>query len=282
MSPTQTPLSPLTDVTSFIETFFDAVKKRIEQEELFFKKLSLAIVTSIDYIKMMRFLRTAYNMIGELDSDILRQSIFLNKLFKDCDSLYEMYSHRVAGTILFETQFLNNLKPYKKLEQDLEKAKELRLSHEQSVKLYEEEIKAIQDKKDPSLLPQLRQIKDKLADSVHEYATYRDKAMQLSTELDKIRKLYKELFIPRFEKQQREYSTKLTLLLNKKLCLLEKVLSHEASQSKVVEEFFIKANITGEFSIKLFIKSYIRNINTENSQDNEWHNYLKNIIKSMD
>jgi hypothetical protein len=214
--------------------------------------------------------------------DFQKKSPFLLKLFNDCDSLYDIYSTKSVSNVLFETEFLANHKPYKMVENKLKDTIDQRNSADNSVKMIDNEIKSLASKTDPESVSSLRSLNNKLADAVHQFATYRDEATKLSTLLDKMHKRYRELFIPRFEHYQKTYSAKLTLLLNKKLFLLERVLSFEASKSKHVEDFFIQSGIAGEFSIKLFIQNYIKNIKTESSQESEWHNYLKNILHSLD
>lgn len=272
----------INDVNKFLEGFFGTIKHIIHEEELFFNKLNTPIVTTVDYIKMIRFLRTAYNMIGEIDTDFEMKSPYLLKLFKDCDALYDIYSTKSVSNVLFETEFLANHKPYKMVEAKLKDSIDLRNSCDHSVKLIDNEIKSMSSKTDPESVSAIRKLNNKLADAVHNFATHRDEANRLSALLDEMHKRYKELFIPRFDHYQKTYSAKLTLVLNKKLFLLERVLSFEASKSKLVEDFFVQAGIAGEFSIKLFIQNYIKNINAECSQDSQWHTYLKNILHSMD
>jgi len=109
----------------------------------------------------------------------------------------------------------------------------------------------------------------------------------LKENVKKLDEYLQKQFVEEFEKFFKVYKNNLRNIINTKHYYFDHLLWHEAKKSHTMREFFKKSigddiDIEATLSTKTFIKQYLKSIDDTNTRDEEWHDYLREVIQVMD
>lgn len=276
---------PSVYVDSFLNTFFSEIVSAIEFEESFAQKYNLS-KPKADYFKLKRFLTTAIRNFREIDDKFIAG--LLLKLQKDVYSLFDFFqkfqSQTQVADIIYQRDFLTSLRPYQVVQDECRTSKATRDLFESRLKQLDEQMKFLLLQADGNIekAKELKIVKDKYADAVHNFALARDKTIELSGVLQKYTEMFHPLFISEFNTRKSVYQKRLSDSINIKSYYLDRLLWDRAEQNRRIVEFMSAAGIVGNYDTKTFIKYYLRNIHIETSSDKDWHNYLKYAMEMLD
>jgi len=279
-------LEPQQYVDEFLEKFFKEISDVVKFEEEFADKYEL-IKTNIDYFKLKRFLTTAFRNFREIDDKFIAG--LLMKLQKDVYGLFDYYQKFSTTTqvseIVYQRDFLSSLKPYQDMVKEITVTQARRDLLETQYKRMDEQIKLVTMKAEAGnedALKELKTLKDKYSDVVHNFAIARDRLKELNMKLASMHKVFHGYFVESFDSQRSYYLKRLSELTNSKAYHLDKMLWDRALKNRRISDFFEDAGIKGSYDTKTFIKYYLRNININSTADQEWHMYLKKAIEMLD
>lgn len=270
-------------IRQYVEIYFSELVKIVEFEEQFLDTNEFH-KTSIDYFKLRRFLITAIRNLKELDPTLLVG--LLAKTYHDVVSLFDAYNEWEQQTKIpnvVYSSFLVWLTPYRILEQELSKSIAAKEIYEAKMRQHEEELShytlPIDDMK---LLYQYNKIKGNYAESIHFSVLNRDRAKDISAELNRIQEVLKPYFAKHFVYARDGLFIRFRAVVNAKAYYLDRYLWYRASKSKTIQRFFKSSHIEGNYDTKTFVKYYLKNINVTKLRDNEWHNYLIKLLDTLE
>jgi hypothetical protein len=274
-------------VNDFLNKYFVAMETFIEEEIMFAMEADLK-EAKIDYFGLRRFLTTAINTMCEMDENIM--SGLLDKLHKDLDTLFKYYdqfqSKNKISKIIFESDFLPKVKLYMDLANRTEEVRNKKNMFETKMKAAEAKVKSLEDKGKENLTPEeikeYKLNKKQNADCVHHFAENRDLEAELAIELKKLSDLLQDAFLPRFAQRRDAILVDLKEVINKKSFYLDKSLWYYSAESKPIQNFFEVSDIKGDFSLKTYLGYYLKNVDMEKSKNNEWHQYLHDVMEELD
>jgi len=276
------------EIDTFLVGFFAKAHEIIEFEKSQIKLHSF-IEPSVDYIRIRRFLISAINNLKVIDSSLVKG--LLAKLYKDEELLYDAYieyqSLNRITSIVFEKNFLSTQPQYKELQREISLNKANISGLESTIKSVDAKLlgltlKLEDDPTSKDLESEIKHCNTRLANSYHNLAKLKEKLASLVEEMKYFKKTLADIFKTKYESCREEYFVEWKKIINIKCYYLDKLLWFEASESKMVQKFFLNADIDGNYDIKTFIKYYIKNIDIEKSKDTEWHNYLLSTLKVLD
>jgi hypothetical protein len=274
-------------VNDFLGKYFVPMETFIEEEIMFAMEAGLK-EANIDYFGLRRFLTTALKTMCELDENIM--SGLLDRLNKDLDNLFKYYdqfqSKNKISKIIFETDFLPKVPMYVELNKELEETRNKKSMFETKMKSAEAKIKAYdekgKDKLNEAELKEYKMYKKQNADCVHHFAENRDKEAVLFEELQKLSDLLQNAFLPRFAQRRDAILVDLKEIINKKSYYLDKSLWYYSAESQPILKFFETSDIKGDFSLKTYLGYYLKNVDMSKSKNNEWHQYLHDIMEVLE
>jgi hypothetical protein len=265
--------------------FYSKIDEVVNFEEDFAARYEL-VKPKADYFKLKRFLTTALRNFREIDDKFIAG--LLQKLQKDVYSLFDYYvkfqSSIQIPEVIYQQQFLTTLKPYVKVLDEISSTKATRDLYEMKLRQLDGQIKLLttQAINDEEKAKELKLVKEKYADAVHNFALARDRVIELAKTLDEYEKTFHTLFLDRFSLDKKLYLERLTDAINIKAFYLDKLIWYRAERNRRIVDFMASAGIEGNYDTKTFIKYYLRNINISSSMDKEWHMYLKKAMEILE
>jgi hypothetical protein len=271
-------------VRSFLNDYFAETTRALSFEDTFTKEVGAQKIP-IDYIKCRRFLTTALNNLKEIDFDLIKGALL--KLHKDTESLFNYYAKfrqdNKSWSSIFEVGFLKRIKIMSDLELEMNSVKTLRDSYDGRLRTSDEEMKKVLLKSQTvETEHELKRLKLVHGDLVHHFATARERHAQLLERYSVAKELLRKYFEAIYRVQVKSLESRFVKCVNFKAFCLDKLLWAEAEDNPHVRAFFETANIPNEYSMKTFITYYLRNVDFTKSKENEWHNYLKELLEMMD
>jgi hypothetical protein len=273
-------------VDEFLEKYFKDIADVVKFEEEFADKYEL-VKTDIDYFRIKRFLTTAFRNFREIDDKFIAG--LLMKLQKDVYGLFDYYQKFITSTqvadIVYQRDFLSALKPYQDTVNEMTTTKARRDILETQFKRMDELMRLATIKAEggsEEAQKELKVLKDKYSDIVHNFALARDKLKELAEKLSNMHKAFHDSFLEGFDSQRNYYIKRLSELTNSKAYHLDKLLWDRALKNRRISDFLESAGIKGSYDTKTFIKYYLRNININSTADQEWHMYLKKVLEMLD
>jgi len=283
-------LEPSMDVDACIRIHFDDILRRIaDNRELIRENRRL------DFVRMHRFLTTAYNNLIEIDHGF--ENYELAEVRQQLMEAYDIYRDFRAKTAYiqnaYEHVFLNKQMRYKELRAklDLNKAQIAKLS--ESAKNREQEIRD-KNRRLKTLSPQseeyiylfneIKILKRAMVDAIHEVAKLTEENRLYIDMLDNFYKMHYE----RFKKSFGEFVESHDALLRKIQDVLayrfDSLMWKKANRSKPIQNFFAQAGITDEFSAITYLKYYLKTLdasklNQQNQELMELLQYLEQQTK---
>ncbi|MGM0622751.1 MAG: hypothetical protein ACQESH_01890 [Campylobacterota bacterium] len=262
---------------SCIDTFFAEFEDAIAQD----KTLRLER-KELDFMKMKRFLYTAYNNLLEIDTGF--ENYILADIKDSLDRYYELYRRFEKQTkymkTTFEKVFLQKQDAYKKLKVSIEiNKKELsNLKHivqtnesdfeSEKKRLKEFDPKSTQYKE---LYQKLKQRKRRIVDGIHEATKIREENRELIEQAERFYDINYTPFEKLFQKKSKNFKESIVKILNVLAYRLDSVIWQNANESESVKLFFKNAGIKTRFSSATYLRYYINSLDMTklNSQNHE-------------
>ncbi|WP_353661768.1 response regulator [Hydrogenimonas sp. SS33] len=278
------------EVEECIQSHFAPILKKIaENSDLIRENRRL------DFLRMRRFLNTAYNNLIEIDHSF--ENYELAEIRQQLDEAYGTYRDFRSRTAYlsnaYERVFLSKQIRYKELRAklDLNKAQIAKLN--ESAKNREEEVKE-KSKRLATLSPQseeyiylfneIKILKRAMVDAIHEVAKLTDENRLYIDMLDNFYKTHYERFKSAFNEFVQAHESLLRRIQDVLAYRFDAMMWKKANRSKPIQNFFAKAGITDEFSAVTYLKYYLKTLdasklNEQNQELVDLLNYLEQQTK---
>lgn len=268
-----------TYVDEFLVKYFFEVYDILSFEQEFIKTNGLKS-TKIDYTKLRRFITTALNNFQSIDSHFLTG--LLLKLQNDVFELFDYISDFVNKTkivdVIYGNEFLKSIPEYVKLQKMQEEANSKKGRFEDEYNSIQEKMKALEGKLNvQSTREAHKKLKLQLGDVAYHFSIAKKEYEECAQKINVLKKTLYPLFLAEFKQMREKYVVDLLAAANTKAYYLDKYLWYSAQKSKSVANFLKTANIDGDYDMKTYIKYYLKNINSENTADRDWHHYLLKV-----
>jgi len=278
---------PMTKLpTACIEEFFARENEILSDYSDFIEGHS-----SLDFLRMRRFLLTAYNDLRDMDNgienDVLKQlKSEINRLFSE----FEEYIKKAKYTpsYAFEKIFLARQVEFIRVERDIEDIQSalanaksqcqvlgstleteeknlLKLAHSkgsQEYQAFEKEVKSM---------------RKRYVDLIQFIATRQELLVKQKERIKNFREMHYNSFVNVYAPMLKDIKERFIGLLDSKAYDLDSMLWARAKQSHQVRRFFRDARIEGGFSSKTFLRYFLRGLdrNKLSSQSKELFNLLQ-------
>ncbi len=251
----------------------------------------------IDFLKMKRFMITAYNDLFELDSALVDKELDeakheLTTLNKE----YDVFRRKIKYPIkyAFEKIFLNSQPDYLKAQDDLEHiTSQIRIYSQRErplgrrLKEKEEQLDKITNKNSNEYRKQEQLVKDlrkRYVDIIHYISQQKEMHIKLKDRIEGFKDAHFREFVTVYEPLSKYLEKKLIKILNAKAYKFDTLLWNRAKLSKIIRQFFMDSGIEGTYNSKTFLKYYLRTLDkdkltTENRELFELLHYLESISK---
>jgi len=267
--------APKYSVTQTLQSYFSHIEDVIgEPPEIINTKAQL------DYFLSKRFLLTAYNNLRSLDPSLHEHREIKEKFttIEGLEKAYKSLNEKVdIPELAFEMIFLRVQPAYIQYQKQKEKClngipvlTKLINSLEPEIKRGEENLKSISNKKvQTELKEKLKKIRGRYVDAIHERACLSE---ELSEMVD-VKAIYTEKYFREFERElsilQVKYKDMISRILNYKAYDLDVSIWKNASNSRLIQEFFRDAGIKGGYSTKTFLRYYLDTLDKEKLKDEQ-------------
>ncbi|ADR34189.1 hypothetical protein Sulku_1527 [Sulfuricurvum kujiense DSM 16994] len=232
----------------------------------------------IDFLLLRRFLMTAYNNLVEIDMSLTDTPVFpiRNDVLK-LSQIYDQFKFRALHVkrAFFEL-FLDNHDVFLKYQKRRDENKESIATYDimirttdASLEQVESEMKnvSIESEEYAPLMKQLKVLRAKSVDSVHNKRRLEDENIQLTLYLDMIINENEESFTKKFSSMAAVFEQEITTLLNKAAYLLDFSLWKNARKSNMISKYFSELPIQGEISSQTYLRYYLQTLNEEKLTD---------------
>jgi hypothetical protein len=280
-------------INDCMEEFFGKYKKIV----LKYKDL-LDSKRNLPYLKLKRFIFTAYNNLIEMDSKISDTKLLeIKNNLEEIENYFTSLNSEIKSPVYvnLEKLVLKRQQNYVVTKKRFESNKDLSVEAITNANLLEPKIEKLEEEIN-NLNPKTKIYQEKvdlLKTYKRKYVDLIDLAQNLKEENSKIidditqfEEFYKEIF----EKFFKQESSAIIRILEKELNALayqfDTILWENAKKSKVIQHFFEEAKIEGSYSTKTFMKYYLKNLQTEkmnikDSELNEIFEELKMFVKNI-
>ncbi|SFP53326.1 response regulator [Hydrogenimonas thermophila] len=285
------------DIESCIETHFSEILRKIDANSDLIQNSK-----SLDYIRIRRFLLTAYNNLIEIDYSFENNELLEAKhKLNDAYSLYLYFkSESEIMQKAYEKIFISRQTEYKELYNKMQfnKAEIFRLKNkikalETTISEKNEQISKMSRRNDKyrELMNEIKHLKGTMVDAIHKVGKLTEENEQFINMVDHFYKVYYKIFTEKFQEFIEQYKPKLEKIQNVLAYQFDTLIWEKANKSKAIKRFFHQAGIIEEFSAVTFLKYYIKTLDEKKlSQKNkslmDLLKYLesqkKNIILCLD
>lgn len=229
----------------------------------------------LDYLKMRRFIFTAYNNLVEMDHTISEGRIVQPKaallhVQKHYEELEKMLNR--PGNVNFEKVFLTSQSYYKEVVSLYETKKahgeylssrlmQIKVSMDEYGKRYR-----LASKKSPEyaqLETIFKRLNGEYVDRLHDQSILREEIAKLYGVIEKFKKQHELEFNQYFYDKSREFVEFVQEVLNGLAYEYDTILWEEAKDSDSIRKFFAESKIQGSFSSKTFLKYYLKHLDKE-------------------
>jgi hypothetical protein len=278
------------DVDACIQMHFADIQKRIsDNREL------IAENRRLDFIRMNRFLTTAYNNLIEIDHSF--ENYELAEVKQQLLEAYDTYRHFKSKTSYvqnaYEQVFLSKQIRYKELRAKLElnkvqiaKLGESAKNREEEIKEKSERLKGMtpQSEEYIYLFNEIKILKRTMVDAIHEVAKLTEENRLYIDMLDNFYKMHYEKFKELFGEFVEAHDALLRKIQDVLAYRFDAMMWKKANRSKPIQNFFAKAGITDEFSAITYLKYYLKTLdvsklNQQNQELVELLHYLEQQTK---
>ena len=265
------------DVDACIQLHFADIQKKISDN-----KALISENRRLDFIRMNRFLTTAYNNLIEIDHSF--ENYELAEVKQQLLEAYDTYRDFKAKTTYiqnaYEQVFLSKQIRYKELRAKLELNKVQIAKLNESAKNREEEIReksgrlkglAPQSEEYIYLFNEIKILKRTMVDAIHEVAKLTEENRLYIDMLDNFYKMHYEKFKELFAEFVDAHDALLRKIQDVLAYRFDAMMWKKANRSKPIQNFFAKAGITDEFSAITYLKYYLKTLDASklNQQNQE-------------
>ena len=227
----------------------------------------------LDFLRIKRFLLTAYNDLFELDSTISNTALTnLKSELGALDREYESFIKKASypPQYSYEKIFLAHQIEFTKMEELIESTQSIIKSSTiqqatlgNSLKSMEEQFAKRTDTKSASYAQasnNLKKLRKRYVDLLHYLSIQKDKLAKATKARDDFSEKFFEDFLRDYLPLTNALKVDFIKLLNAKAYDLDALLWQRAKRSMSVRRFFIKAGITGTYSSKTFLKYFLHSL----------------------
>jgi len=270
-------------ITHFLDHYFSE-EQEVAQHNLDFLDANGLTPPKTNYIKLRRFIVTAVNHLRSMDDELMVGLPI--KMFVDVERLNEFYlafsKKAKLSKVVYHRDFLPSVPEYQKLSDEVTITEGLKKRYLAVAKATENEMMAMEKPKNDKELKQLKSLKGRYVDAVHNHTKAKEKLVTLHKELQELESVMEQSFFTGYQEYIDSYSEALQEIINTKTYYFDKLLWYKAEQSTPIRKFFDTAQIKGGMNTRTFIEYYTRNIDAEKSRNSDWHRYLKEILKIVE
>jgi hypothetical protein len=242
----------------------------------------------LDYIKMRRFLITAYHNLLDLDPKFVNNELI--SFYEYVGELYQLYKSFVRKIsipkVAYEEIFLSSQPVYVRKKKLLENNRSEISTQKGLIRNLTNELERfkqrmrLEPKNRPVLNEEYKRYNRMYVDALHRAATLRDENILLLRELKEFEEAYYGEFVTQFTRFARERKDQILRLLDGYAYFFDKKMWDCAESSKSIREFFRKANVPEEFSSKTYLKYYLRGL--DELKMSELHRELKTLLAYLE
>jgi len=225
----------------------------------------------LDYMKIKRFLFTAYNNLLEIDISLADGSLTeMYRNIQEIQSIHDIYKKSfMYPKIAFSTIFLKHTR-YKEAKDRLEKNIAEMGNIKTNLTVMESEIKQkIENlsrlKKDDEnlivLKNSIKHVKRLYVDSIDRLGTLREENETLLPITNEYFELFFEEFKKKFESSYDTNIKSLIEILDSMAFLFDRMMWEKASSSKIIDRYFKESDIDYPYSSLTFLRYYLKSLN---------------------
>lgn len=269
IDPDEIPMTKLPNVC--IEEFFAR-----ENEILLEYKDFIEGHLSLDFLRMRRFLLTAYNDLCEMDNlienDELRKAkLEINHLWKEFENYVKKAQYTPAYA--FEKIFLSKQTEYIKVEKDIEAAQLALNNAKAQCQVLGNNLDASEKRLQRMASgsgrggqeylrfeKEVKMMRRTYVDLIQFIATRQEWLAHERERMKKFREVHFQEFVDVYAPMLRDIKDRFVGLLNSKAYDLDSELWDRAKKSQIVRKFFRDARIEGGFSSKTFLRYFLRGL----------------------
>jgi hypothetical protein len=239
---------------------------------------------AINYLKLRRFIDTAYHNIKAMDPGI--SETLVGKMYADINVIIAMYSDFLKRTkvigVVFVRDFLESVPRYEELEKAKRKHEAIRNQMKNVARSSATQMQNMRDRGESESSDRYKALNRKNVDAMHEEGLAQEKLQEVAVELIKLKEQLEASFNIEFRVVVKELKESLEEVINTKIYYFDHLLWYQASRSAGVRAFFERAKIEGEYSTKTYLNYYLKNIDIQKSNKSDWHLYLTSIVKILE
>lgn len=269
-------------VQESIEKYFTQMIFDLEEYDYDFEEYE-----QLDFIKMRRFLTTAYHNLLELDPKFISNDlIIVNEYLEEIYKIYRSFIQKIdLPNVSFEAIFLPAQPQYMARKRRLESNRGEIITQKGVVKNVASQMESI--KKEMQKFPKNQDLETKYkryngmyVDALHRMANLRDENVVLLREIKAFEETHFGSFVSEFTRFARERKGQILRLLDGYAYYFDKKMWDLAESSKSIREFFRKANVQDEFSSKTYLKYYLKGL--DELKMSELHRELKTLLAYLE
>ena len=285
------------DIKSCLELHFNEIIDKVNENNDLLKSNC-----TLDYIKMRRFLLTAYNNLIEIDYSFENNELIEAK--QKLQNVYSSYLYFKSEIEIpqkaYEKIFLSHQTEYKELHKKMQfnKYEISRLNSkiktlEATINKKSEKLAKISKRSEEykELINEIKHLKGAMVDAIHRARNLIEENQLFISMIDNFYKKYYEEFKKVFKEFIDQYEPKLKKIQNVYAYNFDTLIWKKANRSKAIKRFFHQAGIVEEFSSITFLKYYIKTLDEKkmsqkNKELQELLEYLerqkRNVILCLD
>ena len=255
-------------IKSCIYEYFGNVEELMKQYEK-----DINSERELDFLRIKRFLLTAYNDLFELDSTIQNLPLSnlkseLNALDREYDSFIKKVSYppQYSYEKIFlsrQIEFVKNEELMQSTQTIIKSATAQQIALGNGLKAAEEHFAKRTDTKSASYaqeLINLKKTRKRYVDLLHYLSEQKEKLKKITKAHEEFVEQYFEAFLRDYLPLTKQLKADFIKLLNAKAYDLDSLLWSRAKGSQSVRRFFVKAGITGTYSSKTFLKYFLHSL----------------------
>ncbi len=274
------------DVEACIEIHFSDIRKKIDESRRLLEENR-----RLDFIKMRRFLTTAYNNLIEIDHSFENYELAeMRQELLDAHGAYRIFKSRTDYIEnAYRQVFLNKQSRYRELRAklDLNKSKIAKLGEsnanlESEIKDKSKKLKKLspQSEEYVYLFNEIKILKRTLVDSIHEIAKLTEENKLYIDLLDNFYKMHYDKFKKSFNEFVQTYDALMRKIQDVLAYKFDSLMWEKANRSKAIQTFFAKAGIHDEFSAVTYMKYYLKTL--DSSKLNQQNQELMELMQYLE